>query len=139
MSVGNDALNDARFANLDANALIELCGSLADYGEAGGLSRGLMLQVGRYAEGRYADDLEVLLAVSRMYLLGSEIARAKVALLGAGRLGHDEERVLPLLDHVLKLLGDPRSAEQALDEAPQRLFSTPPMPRSVAPPPPAPE
>ncbi len=115
---GGEAPIDPRFANLDANATIELCSSLADYGEAGGLSRDLMMQVGRYAEARYAGDLEVLLAVARMYLLGGEAPRAQAVLVRGGRLGVDEERVLPLLANVLALLGDGRTAEQVLRETP---------------------
>ena len=80
MTVGNDAPIDPRFANLDAGATVELCSSLADYGEAGGLSRDLMMQVGRYAEARYGEDHEVLLAAARMYLLGGEAIRARAVL-----------------------------------------------------------
>ena len=116
MSAGPEAPIDPRFANLDANATVELCSSLADYGEAGGLSRDLMMQVGRYAEARYAGDLEVLLAVARMYLLGSEAERSRTVLVRAGQLGQDEERVLSLLASVLTLLGDPRTPEQTLRE-----------------------
>src|SRR5947209_11980333 len=96
MSIGSDAPVDPRFANLDASATIELCSSLADYGEAGGLSRDLMMQVGRYAEARYGDDIEVLPAVAKMYLLGGESERARSALVRAGRLVLDEARVVPL-------------------------------------------
>src|ERR1700761_105913 len=101
MSVGHDALDDPRFANLDAGAIVDLCNSLADYGEAGGLSRDLMMQVGRYAEIRFAGDLEVLLAVARMYLLGGEAERARASLVRAGKLAPDDAREQPLLAHVL--------------------------------------
>src|SRR5262249_32954374 len=72
----------------------------------------------------------------RMYVAGNEAARAKVALLRAGKLGRDESRVLALLDHVLQLLGDPRPARQAIHEAPLRpaIDSTPPPMPSRAPP-----
>jgi eukaryotic-like serine/threonine-protein kinase len=136
MSSGGEHPIDPRFANLDANATIELCSSLADYGEAGGLSRDLMMQVGRYAEARYGDDLEVLVAAARMYLLGGEAVRARTVLVRAGRLGLDEERVLPLLANVLTLLGDPRSAEQVLREAPE---GSPPDEKAARPPSPRPE
>jgi hypothetical protein len=112
MSFANNAPIDPRFAHLDANGTIELCNSLADYGEAGGLSRDLMMQVGRYAEARYGDELEVLLALARMYLLGGEAARAQAALVRAGKLGLDEDRVTPLLAQVLEALDDPRTVEQ---------------------------
>ncbi len=131
MSAGSDAPVDPRFANLDANATIELCSSLADYGEAGGLSRDLMLQVGRFAETRYGREIEVLLAVGRMYLLGGEAARARGALVRAGQLGLDEARIIPLLDQVLDQLDDPRTAEQALREAP--VDSAPVSPAASAP------
>ncbi len=118
MPSGGDAPIDPRFANLDANATIELCGSLADYGEAGGLSRDLMMQVGGYAEARYGDDLEVLLATARMYQLGGEVERARAVLVRAGTLGQDDDRVLPVLSSVLASLGESRTAEQVLhDEA----------------------
>jgi eukaryotic-like serine/threonine-protein kinase len=125
MPVGSDAQSDARFANLDANAIIELCSSLADYGEAGGLSAELMMQVGRYAEARYSADIDVLLAIARMYLLGGEAQRARDALLRAGKLGSGDGRVLPLLSQALKLLGDPRTAERALADAPASPPSEP--------------
>src|SRR6185312_12577687 len=118
MSAGRDAPVDPRFATLDANGTIELCSSLADYGEAGGLSRDLMLKVGRYAESRYAREVEVLLAVGRMYLLGGEAGHARRVLVQAGHLGVEEGRIVPLLDQALERLGDMRTAEQALREPP---------------------
>jgi serine/threonine-protein kinase len=135
MSVGRDDLTDPRFANLDAVGTVELCNSLADYGEAGGLSRDLMLQVGRFAEARFGDHVEVLLAAARMYLQGGEIARSRDVLLRAGKLGREEVRVGPLLEQVLRLLDDPRSAVQALREAPSvpPLVSGPPPPASEPP------
>ena len=134
MAAGPDPI-DQRFANLDEAGIVELCVSLADYGEAGGLSRDLMLQVGRFAEARYGRNLEVLLAVSRMYLLGGETVRAKAALLRAGKLWPDEARVRPLLAHTLELLDDPRPVEQALREAPALppLHATPPPMPAVRP------
>jgi eukaryotic-like serine/threonine-protein kinase len=115
----DDAALEARFANLDANAIIDLCTSLADYGEAGGLSPELMMQVGRYAEARYAGEPEVLFAVGRMFLAGGETLRARGALVSAARLGMDEGIVLPVLDEVLGQLRDPRSAEEVLREPPE--------------------
>ena len=134
MAVGPDA-NDERFATLDRAGIVELCSSLADYGEAGGLSRDLMMQVGRFAEARFGRDLEVLLAVSRMYLLGGETIRAKAALLRAGKLWPDETRVRPLLAHTLELLDDPRPVDQAIREAPALppLHATPPPMPAVRP------
>ena len=128
MASGTDDQLDPRFASLGEAGIVELCSSLADYGEAGGLSRDLMLQVGRFAEARYGRNLEVLLAVSRMYLLGEETVRAKAALLRAGKLWPEEARVKPLLSHTLKLLDDTRSVEQAIREAPALppLHATPP-------------
>jgi eukaryotic-like serine/threonine-protein kinase len=117
MSVGNDAFSDPRFATLDAPGVVELCNSLADYGEAGGLSRELMLQVGSFAEARFTDDLEVLLAVARMYLLGGETARARATLVRAGKRWPDESRVRPLLAHALRLLDDHRSVDEVLRDS----------------------
>ena len=117
MSVGNDAFSDPRFATLDAPGVVELCNSLADYGEAGGLSRELMLQVGSFAEARFTDDLEVLLAVARMYLLGDETVRARATLVRAGKRWPDESRVRPLLAHVLRLLDDHRTVDDVLRDS----------------------
>ncbi|MFT3774388.1 MAG: protein kinase [Minicystis sp.] len=133
MSVGRDALNDPRFATLDAPGVVELCTSLADYGEAGGLSKELMLQVGSFAEARFGRDVEVMLAVARMYLLGGETVRARTTLVRAGQTWPDESRVRPLLAHALKLLDDPRSVEEALGDAPDAQQA--PAPRRSAPPP----
>src|SRR5580698_5554084 len=117
MAGPHEIKTDPRLAGLDATATIDLCLSLADYAEAGGLSRELMLQVGRYAELRYGDSADVLLATARMYLHGGEPARALETLFRANRLGPDEARVRPLLDAALKKLGDPRSPAQALRDA----------------------
>jgi serine/threonine-protein kinase len=135
MAVGHDDQIDPRFATLSEAGIVELCGSLSDYGEAGGLSRDLMLQVGRFSETRYGHDLEVLLAVSRMYVIGGETTRAKAALVRAGKLWPDEARVPPLLAHTLKLLDDPRSVDQVLREAPAMppLHATPPPMPAVRP------
>jgi serine/threonine-protein kinase len=137
MSFGRDPLGDPRFATLDAQGMVELCSSLAEYGEAGGLSRDLMLQVGGFAEARFAREVEVMLAVSRMYLLGGEADRARAALVRAGRDWPDESRVTPLLTHALQLLDDPRSVEEALRDGPQgegaRRSAMPPA-RSAPPP-----
>jgi serine/threonine-protein kinase len=111
MPVGSDELTDPRFANLDEDATIELCSSLADYGEAGGLSKDLMLQVGRYAETRYERDLDVQLAAARMYMLGGETTRAKAVLVRAAKLGADA-RVSALLAQVNETLGDPAPASE---------------------------
>jgi serine/threonine-protein kinase len=128
----HDVKTDPRLAGLDASGTIDLCQSLADYAEAGGLSRELMLQVGRYAENRYGDSADVLLSAARMYLHGGEAARALEVLFRAARLGPDEARVRPLLDAVLKKLGDPRSPAQALRDAtpPPMSFRGDPNPRS---------
>ena len=70
---------------LDEAATIELCKSLAEYGEAGGLSVDLMLRVGSYATQSFPKNLEVLLAAARMYRMGGELSRARSTLLGAGK------------------------------------------------------
>src|SRR5262245_56614342 len=108
---------DPQFADLDASGMIKLCQSLADYAEAGGLSRELMLRAGGYASARYADDLEVLLAVARMYQASSELARARAALVRAGKLAPSDVRLRRLLGEVLRALGGKQSIDEALDEA----------------------
>jgi serine/threonine-protein kinase len=128
MSFGRDALGASEFASLDGPGLVELCTSLADYGEAGGLSRDLMLRVGSFAEANFAHDVEVMLAASRMYLLGGETERSLSALIGAGRRWPDEDRVRPLLAHALRLLEDPRTVEEALADGPSSAERRPKQP-----------
>src|SRR3954470_21508940 len=109
MSAGREGPSDARFANLDANGTMDLCNSLADYGEAGGLSPELMLRVGRFAEGKFGDNQDVLVAAARMYFLGGEPSRARSALLRAACVGPDDARMRVLLGDVLEALADPQT------------------------------
>ena len=144
MSAGRDASIDPQLASLDAAGTVELCNSLADYGEAGGLSPELMLRVGKYAESKYDGNVDVLVAVGRMYLMGGEPARAKATLLRAGRIGPREPRLRVLLGDVLRELGEGRSVDDALredraakNERAERPSSIPPAsplrPRSAGP------
>ena len=126
MSVGRDAFSSSQFATLDAAGLVELCGSLADYGEAGGLSRELMLQVGVFGEARFGGEVEVQLAVARMYLLGGESTRARDVLTRAAQVWPDEPRVRPLLAEVRSLLDAPNLIDDMLRESEQRRASAPP-------------
>lgn len=78
--------SDEQLSNLDSSATLALCKTLADYGEAGALSHELMLRVGEYATSRFGGDLDILLAVARMYQLGDEAELARKVLLRAGKL-----------------------------------------------------
>ncbi len=78
--------SDEQLSNLDGVATLALCKTLADYGEAGALSHELMLRVGEYATSRFGGDLDILLAVARMYQLGDEAELARTVLLRAGKL-----------------------------------------------------
>src|SRR5262245_43609776 len=105
---------EPQFDDLNAAGTIELCQSLSDYAEAGGLSLELMLRVGGFASARYASDLEVLLAVARMYQVGGELERAREALVRAGKLAPHDARLLHLLREVLLSLGVQESAADVL-------------------------
>jgi eukaryotic-like serine/threonine-protein kinase len=127
---------DPQFADLNAAGMIYLCQSLSDYAEAGGLSRDLMLRVGHHASSRYADELDVLLAVARMYQVGGELQRARGALLRAGKLAPNDARLLPLLGEVLLALGVQESPADVLAAAENVPLSSRPEPLSSARPPP---
>jgi serine/threonine protein kinase len=105
---------EPQLAELDETGTVALCRSLADYAEAGGLSHELMLRVGRYAQIRYAGELDVLVAVGRMYHAGGEPARARATLLQASKLAPADERVLDALRAVLVALGSRESVAEAL-------------------------
>src|SRR4051812_48100374 len=124
MYVGRSGAIDPRFANLDADGTVDLCNSLADYAEAGGLSLELMLRVGRFAEIKYTGNADVLMAVARMYFHGGELTRARSTLLKAGRMGPEDARLRLLLGEVLMALADPRTVTEALSEARARSDST---------------
>ncbi|MFS8071860.1 MAG: hypothetical protein ACMG6S_36280, partial [Byssovorax sp.] len=109
--------SDSQLSNLDKAATLALCKTLGDYGEAGALSHGLMLQAGRYATTRFAGDLDVLLATARMYQLGGELALAREVLLDAGSIAPQEKRTLHQLGEVLGALGLPVTPALALAEA----------------------
>ena len=109
--------SDSQLSNLDKAATLALCKTLGDYGEAGALSHGLMLQAGRYATTRFADDLDILLAAARMYQLGGELGLAREVLLDAGSIAPQEKRTLHQLGEVLGALGLPVTPALALAEA----------------------
>ncbi|MEO5727704.1 MAG: protein kinase, partial [Byssovorax sp.] len=108
---------DSQLSNLDKAATLALCKTLGDYGEAGALSHGLMLQAGRYATTRFAGDLDILLATARMYQLGGELGLAREVLLDAGSIAPQEKRTLHQLGEVLGALGLPVTPALALAEA----------------------
>src|SRR3954469_17639552 len=116
---------DPQLANLDRDGMLELCQSLADYAEAGGLSRDLMLRAGRHATVQWPADIEVLLAVGRMYRLGGELSRARATLVQGGKIAARDARqfrprsalLLHLLREVLDALDVTDSPEDALAEA----------------------
>lgn len=128
---------EPQLAELDEAGTVALCRSLADYAEAGGLSRELMLRVGHYAQLRYARALDVLVAVGRMYHAGGEPARARLTLLQASKLAPSDERVLDPLKAVLVTLGSHESVAEALAavvEAPASARgASPASARGVAP------
>ncbi len=123
---------DSQLSGLDETATIELCKSLADYGEAGGLSRDLMLRVGSYATASFPKNLDVLLAAARMYRMGGELDHAKTTLLGAGKLAPTEARTVGLLKEVLHELGERGDAGALLHRAHDEAGGAPPSSRSRA-------
>jgi tetratricopeptide (TPR) repeat protein len=96
---------------------LDLCARLASYGEAGAAPSDLLRRVGAEATRRFGDDVEVLIAVGRMYLMGEELAEAEKALRRATRLAPQDPHALRLLGEVLLRQGDPTAAHAALSSA----------------------
>ena len=103
--------------NLDAAATIELCASLAAYGEAGALSRDLMTQVGSHALSAHGRNIEVVLALGRMLLAAHQLAEAEPTLTLATSLAPDDPRGFRLLGEALLALGRGALAGEAFDRA----------------------
>lgn len=115
MSSGR-AIADEEFAGLDADGMVQLCGSLADYAEAGSLSPALAERVARFVERKFSDESDVLFAVGRLFFLSGDTEASREFLLRAGLLSPSDERLRALLGEVLALLGDTRTVNQALAE-----------------------
>jgi serine/threonine protein kinase len=116
---------------LDEARTVELCLSLADYGEAEALTRDLMLRVGQFATSTFPESVDVLLAAARMYRMGGALDHARSTLVGAGKLAPEETRTQTLLADVLSALGEGEPASKrapSLDDA----ASAPPTTRAQA-------
>jgi tetratricopeptide (TPR) repeat protein len=100
-----------------AGATIELCNSFAEYAEAGAYNRALLIDAGRHAVQRYPDQVDVLVAVGRMYLAADELAPAQAILEQAARRAPQDGRVVRLLAGALLRLGDARGAEELVEAA----------------------
>jgi serine/threonine protein kinase len=130
--VAEGSAPDPRLSGMDAAATIALCQSLAEYAEAGGLSRELMLQAGGYASQCFATNTEVLLAAGRMYRLAGELALARATLIRAGKATPEDRRTLALLGEVLRELGEAIGPAQAIEEAPDEVAPSHSNPRIQA-------
>ncbi|MBK8258907.1 MAG: hypothetical protein IPK82_40390 [Polyangiaceae bacterium] len=96
---------------------LDLCARLAAYAEAGAAQREVLLQAGADATQRFADDVGVLVAVARMYLMAEELGEAENALRRALHRSTSEPDALRLLGEVKLRQGDPTEAHAALARA----------------------
>lgn len=95
-----------------ASLTVSLCALLGGAG-----TEALMETVGGWALAEHGDDVELLLAVGRMYARGGRLADAQIALALAGKADGRDPRPFEDLGHVLLLRGDAVRARQALHRA----------------------
>lgn len=93
-------------------ATIALCNALR-----GSLRVALIQQVGEFSTQRHANDVGVLVAVSRMYLDARRYAEAQGVLVGAGKVAPREPEIYRWLGEVLLRRGDAERAEKVLERA----------------------
>jgi Flp pilus assembly protein TadD len=99
-------------SNPNAPLTIALCSALA-HGSRGDVVR----EVGTTADTWHAQDIEVMLAVGRMYLGCGLLTEAQTALVGAGKLDGQDPRSFRLLGETLLRRGDAVRAERVLNRA----------------------
>ena len=102
-------------SNPDAETTLAVCGELS----LGGVADELVREVGARAEQWHAHDLEVLVAVGRMYLRAGLLSEAQAAFVGAGKANPQDPRAFRLLGEVLLRRGDAIRAEKVLERAMQ--------------------
>lgn len=96
---------------------IALCAQFSEYAEAGAYNRTLLLEAGRFAVQRFPEEVDVLVAVARMYIAADELAAAHAILEHAQRLDPLDSRVARLFAGVLLGEGDSRRAEATIEGA----------------------
>lgn len=102
----------------DAASTITLCGSLADGpGLPSSEDVDLAASVGREARARFPANVDVLLAVSRMYVRTNNIEEARWTMAHATTIAPDDARTFGLLGEILLRLGDARRSAAAFAAA----------------------
>ncbi|MEZ4310095.1 MAG: hypothetical protein R3F14_18805 [Polyangiaceae bacterium] len=107
----------SRGGGLSRAETLDLCARLASYAEAGGTPRDLVRRAGGDAVGRFPDDIDVLVAAGRMYLMAEELDEAERTLRHAVRVASREPHALRLLGEVLLRKGEPVAAHGALSSS----------------------
>src|SRR5258708_372916 len=95
-------------------ATVALCDALR-----GSVRAALVQQVGEYATARHQGDVNVMLAVARMYLEGERLSEAQAVLVGAGKIAPRDPEIYRWLGEVLLRRGDAERAEKVLERAVQ--------------------
>jgi hypothetical protein len=102
----------------DAASTITLCGSLADGpGPISSEDVDLAVSVGREARARFPANVDVLLAVSRLYVRTNNLEEARWTMAHATTIAADDTRTFGLLGEILLRLGDARRSAAAFEAA----------------------
>ena len=109
-----DDLSQRWKRNPDASSTIALCEALRTVARPT-----LVQQVGEVAQQKHASDVQVLLAVARMYLETQRLSDAQAVLVSAGKLAPRDGSIYRWLGEVLLRRGDADRAEKVLERAMQ--------------------
>ncbi len=120
--------------SVDLSDTLELLASLTQYAEAGAVQPHTLAQAAQHALEEHGDHVDVLLAVSKLYLATGERGEAGHLLLRAARIAPDDNRIPQLLADAG--IDAPRRADPPVQPAPrstgQRAQLAPQTPRSTA-------
>jgi predicted Zn-dependent protease len=97
----------------DVDSTIQLCEALS------AVRTTLVQQVADFAQVKFASNVPVLIAVSRMYMRSSKLAEAQSVLVAAGKIAPRDGLVYRVLGEVLLRRGDADRAEKVFERAAQ--------------------
>ncbi len=97
----------------DVDTTIQLCNALS------ATKTTLVQQVADFAQVKYASNVPVLVAVSRMYMRANKLAEAQGVLVAAGKIAPRDGLVYRVLGEVLLRRGDADRAEKVFERAMQ--------------------
>lgn len=97
----------------DVDSTIQLCDALS------AVRTTLVQQVADFAQVKFASNVPVLIAVSRMYMRANKLAEAQSVLVAAGKIAPRDGLVYRVLGEVLLRRGDADRAEKVFERAAQ--------------------